>query len=194
MTKELKTLHDFIQAAHPLPEEAWEALGSIWEVYRAERKEILTAVSQTERYLYFMVEGAQRIYFQAPTGKEATLIFTYAPSFGGVLDSFLLQSPSAYTYETLTASVLLRATHSQLQEVMESFPPVDAFVRQATHVAMAGLLERMAELQCYTSEEKFRALLRRNPHILQVIPQKYLANYLGVDPTNFSKFLNRIKI
>ncbi|HAP58614.1 MAG TPA: cyclic nucleotide-binding protein, partial [Cytophagales bacterium] len=108
MTPELHSLRDFIQAALPLSPAAWVALAEGWEVYRAERKEILTAVGQTERYLYFVVEGAQRVYFQAPTGKEATLIFTYAPSFGGVLDSFLRQRPSAYTYETLTPSVLLR--------------------------------------------------------------------------------------
>jgi hypothetical protein len=55
-------------------------------------------------------------------------------------------------------------------------------------------LQRLAELQCFSSEEKFRSLLQRSPHILQLVPHKYLANYLGIDATNFSKFINRIRI
>jgi hypothetical protein len=62
-----------------------------------------------------------------------------------------------------------------------------------TH-SLAGVLERLVELQCFSSEEKFRQLLRRSPHILQLVPHKYLANYLGIEATNFSKLLNRVKI
>jgi hypothetical protein len=36
--------------------------------------------------------------------------------------------------------------------------------------------------------------LQRSPHILQLVPHKYLANYLGIDATNFSKLLNRVRI
>jgi hypothetical protein len=50
------------------------------------------------------------------------------------------------------------------------------------------------ELQCFSSEEKFKALLRRSPHILGLVPHKYLADYLGINATNFSKLLNSIRI
>ena len=59
---------------------------------------------------------------------------------------------------------------------------------------MAGVLERLVELQCFSAEEKFRKLLRRSPHLLQLVPHKYLANYLGMDATNFSKLINKVKI
>jgi hypothetical protein len=36
--------------------------------------------------------------------------------------------------------------------------------------------------------------LQRSPHILNLVPHKYLASYLGMDATNFSKLLGSVKI
>ena len=58
----------------------------------------------------------------------------------------------------------------------------------------AGTLERQIELMIYTAEEKFKTLLTRSPHILQLVPQKYLASYLGIDATTFSKLLGTVKL
>jgi hypothetical protein len=75
--------------------------------------------------------------------------------------------------------------------------PLSVVTEQVTNgvaVRMAGVLERMVEIQCFTAEEKFKALLKRSPHILNLIPHKYIANYLCIDATNFSKLLVKIRI
>lgn len=187
-------LKQFIAASHPLPEEDLNALAAVWTPFTAKRKEILTKPGERESYLYFVTEGVQRAYYFDDAGREATLVFTYAPSFGGVLDSMLLQQPSRYYYETLTPSVFLRAHFGEIQSLMQQYTSVSALIQKGTAQALSGVLHRLAELQCYSSEEKFTSLLKRSPHILQLVPHKYLANYLGIDATNFSKFINRIRI
>jgi hypothetical protein len=77
---------------------------------------------------------------------------------------------------------------------MRKHPCVSEAIHVGIMLAFSGLLERMVELQCFSSEEKFRQLLKRSPHILTLVPHKYLANYLGIDPTNFSKLINSVKI
>jgi CRP-like cAMP-binding protein len=190
----LMQLRQFISAVHPLPEEDMNALTSVWTPFTAKRKELLTKPRETERYLYFVTEGVQRVYYDDEAEHEATLVFTYAPSFGGVIDSMLLQQPSRYYYETLTPSSFLRAPFSEIQKLMLHYPTVAALIGHGTAHALSGVLERLAQFQCFSSEEKFRSLLQRSPHILQLVPHKYLANYLGIDATNFSKFINRIRI
>jgi hypothetical protein len=106
----------------------------------------------------------------------------------------LLQLPSRYYYETLTPSAFLRTPFIEIQKLMLRYPSVTALIQKGTAQALSGVLQRLAELQCFSSEEKFRSLLQRSPHILQLVPHKYLANYLGMDATNFSKFINRIRI
>ena len=194
MTDHETALRALVDAVQPLPEADWQALAAIWHPFSARRKQVLTVAGEKEKYLYFVVQGVQRVYYFDEQGREATLVFTYAPSFGGVLDALLLQHPSRYYYETLSPSVFLRAAFSDLQPLMASRPAIETMIRQGLSHALSGVLERLVELQCFSSEEKFRQLLRRSPHILQLVPHKYLANYLGIEATNFSKLINRVRI
>lgn len=97
----------------PLQTAEWDAFAAIWSPVSAKRKEQLTLAGEPERFIYFVLSGIQRMYF-ADGDKEATLIFTYAHSFGGVLDSLLMQQPSRYYYETLSPSEFLRARQADL--------------------------------------------------------------------------------
>lgn len=188
-------LRNFIQKIAPgIPAEALSAFEEIWEPVSIKRKTVITHTGQTERNLYYVTEGVQRVYYLDDQEREATLVFTYPYSFAGVLDSFLLQSHSRYNFESLTHSVLLKTSYEKFQLVIKQYEDLQKFVNTTIHHVVSGLLERSVELQCFSSEEKFRQLLKRSPHILQHVPQKYLANYLGIDATNFSKLMNSVKL
>jgi CRP-like cAMP-binding protein len=88
----------------------------------------------------------------------------------------------------------LITTHQQIEELMNDFPNIRALILKATSFALKGVLERIVELQCYTAEDKFRQLLKRSPHVLNLIPHKYLASYLGIDASTFSKLLGSVRI
>ncbi|MBL7864972.1 MAG: Crp/Fnr family transcriptional regulator [Cyclobacteriaceae bacterium] len=190
----LNLMRSLVTAIQPLNDDAWLAFSRLFEPLRVQRKEILTHIGGRELYLYFVVEGVQRVYYNDDDDRESTLVFTYAPSFGGVLDALMQQAPSRYNYESLTPSRFLRAPANALFETMKEHQGLEQLVRKGITSALSGVLERLVELQSFSAEERFRSLLRRSPHILQLVPHKYLANYLGIDPTNFSKFINSIKI
>jgi len=190
----LEHIKKLVQAIHPLTETEWLGLERIWTLVNYKRKEVLTRAGDKEKYLYFVLEGVQRVVYYDEKGREATIVFTYPYSFGGVLDALMQQTPSAYFYETLTPSSFLRAPFSELENLMHSYPNINTMIRKGITAALSGVLERLTELQCFSSEEKFRKLMQRSPHILQMIPHKYLANYLGIDPSNFSKLINSVRI
>lgn len=183
----------FVSRFVSLDETTWGAFFKDWKLVEFGRKETISRPGEVEDCLYFVVEGTQRIYYFDEENREATLVLTYPYSFAGVIDSFLLQSPSNYYFETITSSKLLVIRHGQLQKWMDQHPGIHQMVQQLVYLALSGILERMAELQSFSSEQKLRSLLARSPHVLQVVPHKYLANYLGIDPTNFSKLINTIK-
>ena len=187
-------LKQTVLAIHPFTEEDWIRFSKPWKPRREGRRQTLTVAGSREPYLYFVAEGVQRVFYLDEEEREATLLFTYAPSFGGIVDAFLQQQPSAYYYETLTPSLFLHLSYPELQQLLQTMSAAEAFVRKALAASMHGLLQRMVELQCFSSEEKFRQMLKRSPHILQLVPHKYIANYLGINPTNFSKLLNSIRI
>jgi CRP-like cAMP-binding protein len=194
MKDALLQLRQLVTKFQPLSDNDWEAFSSLWTEFSAKRKEQLTHAGEKEKYLYFVIDGIQRVYYFDELQREATIVFTYAPSFGGVLDSLMLQQPSRYFYETLTPSKFLRAPASELHQLIECNAVIETMVRKGITTTLSGIMERLVELQCYSSEERFKKLLTRSPHILQLIPHKYLANYIGIDATNFSKLINSVRI
>lgn len=191
---ELQKLKEFIQPIQTLREDEWEAFASIWTPFVCKRKVVLTSAGNVERYLYFVLDGVQRSFYIGKENGESTIVFTYPYSFSGIADSFLTQTPSIYFFETLTASSFLRTTFQQVEELMQEFPTIQSMILKATSFALKGVLERIVELQCFSAEEKFRQLLKRSPHVLNLIPHKYLASYLGIDASTFSKLLGSVRI
>ena len=186
-------LYKLVQATHPVSDEAFSALAASWQPISVKRKQLLTRVGETEKWLYFVLDGVQRAYFEH-NGKEATLVFSYAPSFSGILDSLFTQAPSKFYLETLTANKLMRIHHNDLIQLMETQPEIERWVRVALSHVLTGTLERQVELLSFSAKEKFRALLKRSPHVLNLIPQKYLASYIGIDETTFSKMISSIRL
>lgn len=191
---EITLLQQFVQQISPLPQGELERFTANWQSLTVKRKTILTAAGETERYLYFVLEGVQRAFYIGDENKEATIVFTYPPSFSGVADSFLTQTPSLYFLETITASRFLRLPYDEVEAMRKSSPLIQQLLFKATAFALKGALQRHIELQCFSNEEKFKTLLKRSPHILNLVPHKYIASYLGMDATNFSKLLGSVKI
>ena len=190
----LQTLQDFITQIHLLKDDELQSFLSIWQPDECKRKCVLTRSGETEKHLYFVLEGVQRSYFVSSSGNESTLIFTYPFSFSGVADSFLTQTPSGYFLETLTASKFLRTSYGQVNALMQQYSNIQTLILKATAFALKGALERQVELQNFSAEEKFRKLLSRSPQVLNLIPHKYLASYLGIDAATFSKLLHGVRI
>ncbi len=192
--EQFEKLQQFTLGIHSLSKPALDDYLQVWNTYSCKRKALLTTAGEVEQHLYFVTEGIQRAFYLTEDDKEATLVFTYPLSFSGVADSFLLQQPSKYYLETLTASTFLRTSYRQVEGLMKKHHEFETLIRKAVSASLAGVLERQIELQCFTAEQKFRVLLKRSPHLLTMIPHKYIAQYLGMDATNFSKLLSTVRI
>lgn len=193
--QDLQLLRQFFATLHPLPEPVWQELLAQWKEVIFKRKTILTHAGQTEQYLYFVLEGIQRAYYLGPQAeREATIVFTYPPSLSGIADSFLTQTPSEYYLETLTSSRLLRMSYDAYQKLQTKYPELQRWTLQLCAHSLKGVLLRQAEIQSFSAEEKFRSFLKRSPHMLQLVPHKYLASYLAIDPSTFSRLLATVKI
>lgn len=187
-------LRHYLEQTAPISDEAWEDFVALWELVEYKRKTVLTLPGTSEDYLYFVVKGVQRVHYYDDQDRQSTLVFTYPYSFAGVADAFLTRQPSRFCYETLTQSTLLRISHHQLKKVETAHPEIGQLLHQMAAHVLSDVLARMVELQCYSATEKFRVLLQRSPHLLQIVPHKYLASYIGIDATNFSKLMNSVQL
>lgn len=178
---------------HPVEETALHDFAASWQAVDFPKKTIITAANEIERYLYIVAKGVQHAYV-LQGDKMHTVAFTYPPSFSGVVDSFFDQKPAPVFLESISDSTLLRVSRPKLLTLMEKHRSIETFFRKSTEQLLAGMMHRYYELLTLDIETRFTNFVKRSPHLLQLVPQKYLASYLGIHPTNFSKLLGRIRI
>lgn len=186
----LKTL---VTSFGHVEEDAFAAFVAPWTRVSYKRKQLITREGETEKYLYLVLGGVQRA-FCTHKGKEVTLVFSYTGSFSGIIDSYFLQRPSLFGLEALTETHCLRMHYSEMKVLMQNHRSIETWVRLALTSVLSDTLQRQAEIMSCSAEEKFTALLKRSPHVLNMVPHKYLASYIGVDPTNFSKMLGNVRL
>ncbi|MEO0468598.1 MAG: Crp/Fnr family transcriptional regulator [Bacteroidota bacterium] len=186
-------MKSFLSAIYPVPEPILEAYLSHWQPFSMPRRSLMTRPGETERYLYLVKEGIQKSYY-LNEDKQHIIAFAYAPSFSGVPESFFTQKPSRYFLETITESHFVRLSFEKHQELMEEYREIESLFRKATEFFLDGVIQRQHELMAFDMETRFTHFVRRSPHLLQMVSQKDLASYLRIDPTNFSKLMNRIRL
>jgi CRP-like cAMP-binding protein len=186
-------LKEFLNKIYSIDQDTLDAYLSEWSEYEAPRKTIMTAPGETERYMYFVRDGIQKSYFLNEY-KQHVIAFTYAPSFSGIPESFLTQTPSKYFLETITESAFLRISFEKHQQMMKEYREIETLFRKATELVLIGMVQRHYELMALNINERFTSFARRSPHLFSLVAHKDIASYLRIDSTNFSKLFNTIKI
>lgn len=166
---------------------------SAWSMLSVSKKTIMTECGKTERYIYFVMKGIQKSYY-INNGKEHIMFFAYPPSFSGIMESFFTQSPSRYYLETISDSEFLRLPYAKHLQFISKYRALETLFRKLTEQLLSEIIERHHELLAFDAKTRFKTFMQRSPHLLHMIPHKSLASYLRIDPTNFSKMMNHIRV
>ena len=189
MTEELKK---YINKIHTIPDKLLDEFIKQWEFKKSDKKEIVTMSQTIERYLYFTTKGIQKAYY-VKDDKEFIVAFTYPFAFTCIPESFLTQKPSFYTFECLTESEFLRISYNDFSTFIERNHEFEVLLRKTLISALGGVVNRYHKILSQTMTERFSDFMKNSPQLINQIPHKEIANYLKMDPTNFSKLLNSIK-
>lgn len=189
----METLKSYLKEFHDVNDDILDRYLALWKEYHVSRKQSMKIPGQVEKHLYFVLDGIQKSYFWNRE-KEHIIAFAYPPSFSGIPDSFFTQTPSRYHLETITESHFLRISFEQHHQFMLEHRAIETLFRKITETFLYGVIQRQHEIMALSMEDRFRAFVSRSAHLLKIIPQKDIASYLNIDPTNFSKLINRIRI
>ena len=186
-------MKDFLLNIHNIESIILDEYISHWNEISVPRKTIMTSPGETQKYLYFVLEGVHKSYY-LKDDKEHIISFSFAPSFSTIPESFLTQTLSKCYLETITDSRILRISYKKHQQLMLEYRDIETLFRKITEFFLVEMLERHYHLMSHDIESRFVLLIKKHPLLINMVSNKDLASYLRIDPTNFSKLLNRVKI
>ena len=140
----------------------------------------------------FVLEGALRHYY-TKDGEEKTTYFYFEGHFVSAYISCITRKPSLLTIEALSDCTLVVFPYTIMEAMFEASPTWQKFGRLIAEYLAIGLEDRMVGLLMQSPEERYLTLLQGNKQkILERIPQRYIANYLGITPVSMSRIRNRV--
>jgi CRP-like cAMP-binding protein len=184
--------HDYFNLFHPITNADYDRLEGRLKSKSFRKGDLITVPGQIQRELFFVKSGVQMSYFDA-SNKTHVIAFTYPPNLCAIPESFSFQQPSKYFLTCLTDSEMDYITYDELQKLFDQSQQIERLFRRITEVVLAGMINRHIELHSMSIEERFKTFCQRSPHLLQLVPHKYIASYLNIDPTNFSKLFNSVR-
>jgi CRP-like cAMP-binding protein len=185
-------LHEYFKLFHNIGTADYDLLTGNLKTKTFKKGDFITVSGQIQRELYFVKSGVQMSYFDTDN-KTHVIAFTYPPNLCAIPESFQFQIQSKYFLSCITNSELDYITFDELQKLFDKSQQIERLFRRMTEAVLAGMINRHIELHSMTIEERYKTFCQRSPHLLQLVPHRYIASYLGIDPTNFSKLFNSVK-
>ncbi|MGL5892427.1 MAG: Crp/Fnr family transcriptional regulator [Bacteroidia bacterium] len=186
----LNTLRKFIESYTSIPTDEWETIFACFEKRVIEKDELILQEGNVCRHLYFIESGLLRFYINKE-GNDITKFFTESPYFFTSQSSFNSQKPANENIQAIEKSVVWQVTYNQVNELykLESWT---TFARKIIQEVQFFTEEILEELQTETAEFRYEKMQKNNPELLQRIPLKYLASYLGIAPQSLSRIRKKL--
>lgn len=153
--------------------------------------EMILQLGKTDNHLSFLSKGIVRFYVDK-NGNDTTFDFIFANSFYCHYDSFYSRKPTQFYSEALTDTEILHIDYNSLNDLFTTCEFAKDLTRKAVEKLLEKKVKRELSLLTNTPTERYLNLLQEQPKLLQQIPQKYLATYLGIVPETLSRIRKRI--
>lgn len=157
-----------------------------------QKGDFMLSAGKVEHFLYYIERGIVRyFYYNTLKDKEITTDFTFSEQFCLSYASFVKQIPSVLQMQALTDIKAYKIGRSQLEKLMNNIEVVKikAVILEKLFVEKS---ERELRFLTQTPEENYLYLLQKEPVLLQNIPLKYIASYIGITPQALSRIRKRI--
>lgn len=189
--KEIAPIRELLAELAPLTQKDWDFFSSKLVRHTASKNEIILAAGKTENHLSFLVQGVVR-FFIPTEDADRTLGFSFEGSFFSAYDSFITQGPSAYSIATISPAIIYQISYPALQEIYATTQAGERIGRRAGEALFLNKSKRELSLLLDSAEERYLRLFEDRPELIQRIPLKYIASYIGITPQALSRIRQRI--
>ncbi|MGL2966637.1 Crp/Fnr family transcriptional regulator [Flavobacterium sp. XGLA_31] len=162
------------------------------ETKQFKAKTILQHAGQVCKESYFVNSGLLRSFNINDNIVEHVLSFACDGWWISDMYSLLSQKPGNLFIEVLEDAEVIVLTKENQDRLYDEIPKLERFFRILIEKSLVANQERLMDNLSLTAEERFEKFCKKYPSLIQQVPQKQIASYIGVTPEFFSKMKARM--
>ncbi len=145
------------------------------------------------KYIYFILEGAVHGYIKTGSNKITTWIAAENELAGTIRNLWEDFSTDEYV-ETIENVLAIAVPNTMTNYLYENFLIANYVGRKMTELYIQGASERAFIARLPTAQKRYERFLVTYPHLMNRIPLKYIASFIGMRLETLSRLRSKVAV
>ena len=170
----------------PLSSQVSDAILSMLSEVKIKKNHDLQSIGQTCKTIYFVQQGVARIYYYKD-GKDVTEYFAFENDLIIRAESLFTGKPSHKAIQAISDTNFIAIPARQLFGLFDQHRDLEHLFRKVVEHSYVDTISRLESLQFHSANERYAHLMEKSPEVIQEIPLKHIASYLGITQVSLSR-------
>jgi len=170
-----------------LTDEECAVIASKLRAVTVKKKQVLLQEGQIARDVAFVLSGCLKSYSVDENGFEHILQFAPAEWWITDMHSFIAEQPAHLIIDAITDTEILLLSRKDQLDMFEQVPKLERYFRILTENSLVSSRQRNIDFVSLTGKQRYENFCKTYPTLINEIPQKLIAAYIGITPEFLSK-------
>jgi len=189
----MKELLTYINQISPIKEVTFKELKKCFKPLQLNKNDFFVRENEYAQQIGFLKNGIVRAFFLNQEGKEYTKQFFVGSSIIGAYNSLLTKQPNKIAQQALTDCEILVADYREMEKLYTKFHDLERLGRKIAEFYFLEKEQKEIEMALLDADKRYLIMRQKFPSIETIIPQYYIASYLGISPTQLSRIRKKLK-
>lgn len=179
-------IDQIIDQISPLPESSKALLRAAFAEVAFPKNHILLKADKVERDIYFIKKGIVRAF--APQ-QDRDITFWFGEEGAPILSmrSYVEQKKGYENIELLEDCELYQLKIEDLHRLYHEHVHIANWGRKLAERELIKVEARIISSELFSATERYSELMKNAPSLIQRVPLKFIASYLGMTPVSLSR-------
>ena len=183
---------NYFNSITPLPRELVDDIIQHAVVKEYKKNDFILKAGKVSNYTSWIIQGLVRSYY-TKDGEDITTKFLWAGAPITSVYSYYSRKPGNENIVALEDTTLASLHYDHMQRLYKTYPVFNEIGRVITEQYLYMLEIEVYNLRKQKAEDRYQFIIKHFPHLLQKVPLKYLATYLGVNLETLSRIRAKTK-
>jgi CRP/FNR family transcriptional regulator, anaerobic regulatory protein len=169
-----------------MTDDDFDLLASKFEKQELKKGDAFLEEGQVSKRMAY-IETGLAMYYRTVDGEEIPVDFGIENDWITYLTSFNNQSVSDMNIRMLEDSVVHCLSFNSLNEVVLANPKFMALKNHYVEQSFMEIARHGANLAMLDAKQRYYKFMKEKPHLIDRVPQYYIAAYLGIKPQSLSR-------
>ena len=169
----------------------WRRYRELFRIVEFPARATLLREGEISRKVFFVQKGCLRIAVNSH-GKDITTQFFFENEAVASIESFRTNRASVVSIRSVEPSTVIVLEKKGFDLLLRDFPEISDLLLELAFRRFEAYSRLFASFITQTPRQRYLALLKGDPRIIERVPQHFIASYLGITPVSLSRIRKRL--